>query len=133
LGTKSDPLEAAYPEAPIRYLRAFSSFLPTFFVLFLFSSFHVGKWKKVKKQKSVLRKKHIVYHFYCFFFLLGGTQIRTGGKGFAIHCLTTWRCRPPTMFFVLFQPDKTFVSEEKNSIFFVSLQAPLFRFLFAFL
>ncbi len=23
----------------------------------------------------------------------GGTQIRTGGKGFAILCLTTWPCR----------------------------------------
>jgi hypothetical protein len=25
--------------------------------------------------------------------LKGGTQIRTGGKGFADPCLTTWRCR----------------------------------------
>jgi hypothetical protein len=25
---------------------------------------------------------------------LGGTQIRTGGKGFAVLCLTTWPCRP---------------------------------------
>ena len=25
--------------------------------------------------------------------LKGGTQIRTGGKGFAILCLTTWPCR----------------------------------------
>jgi hypothetical protein len=24
---------------------------------------------------------------------LGGTQIRTGGKGFAVLCLTTWPCR----------------------------------------
>lgn len=24
---------------------------------------------------------------------LGGTQIRTGGRGFAIHCLTTWPYR----------------------------------------
>ena len=25
--------------------------------------------------------------------LVGGTQIRTGGRGFAIHCLTTWPYR----------------------------------------
>ena len=28
-------------------------------------------------------------------FLKGGTQIRTGDKGFAILCLTTWPCRRP--------------------------------------
>ncbi len=28
-------------------------------------------------------------------FRKGGTQIRTGGKGFAILCLTTWPCRRP--------------------------------------
>lgn len=29
--------------------------------------------------------------------LLGGTQIRTGGRGFAIHCLTTWLYRQFTL------------------------------------
>ena len=27
------------------------------------------------------------------FYISGGTQIRTGDRGFAIHCLTTWPYR----------------------------------------
>ena len=36
-----------------------------------------------------------------FKFILGGTQIRTGDRGFAIHCLTTWPYRQIQIYFIL--------------------------------